>query len=74
MYLRQLGSCGFLFRGKNIPRQRAKTTFRDKLCLRLKCVMRKVPVGEYTLIVVHLDYLTVRIQAPRASETSGIIY
>jgi len=48
MYLRQLGSCGFLFRRKNIPRQRVKTTFRDKPCLRLKCVMRKVPGSEYT--------------------------
>ena len=48
MYLRQLGSCGFLFRRKNIPRQRVKTTFRDKPCLRLKCVMRKVLGSEYT--------------------------
>ena len=36
--------------------------------------MRKVQVSEYILIVVHLDYLTVKIQAPSDSITSGIIY
>lgn len=74
MYLRQLGSCGFLFRRKNIPHQRANTTFWDKLRLRLKCVMRKVPVSEYISIIVHLDNLTLKTGATRASETSSIIY
>jgi hypothetical protein len=36
--------------------------------------MRKVQVGEYTVTVFHLDYLSMKIQAPRASETSGIIH
>ena len=55
MHLRQLGSCGFLFRRKNIPRQRVKTTFRDNPCLRLKCVMGKAPgslrTGLFQMIV-----------------------